>query len=183
MGDYSLMMMVPNRLAIEGEELAAHRFRGGSLALVSCFDYDSWSAQRARNIWQRFKSWCLSGGEPTPVVCIPPGTRLRIDGLPQILKHRFHLSSWEEAMFIHSLAEDGGRRDAIRFDNSATVPLELLPEGQKMKILRLHRAQAVESDQDRLHLVRGDEAVENTEAGTGRELRHRVDVFHDGVHC
>ena len=42
MCDYSLMM-IPNRFAIEGEELVAHCFQSGSLGLVSRFDYDSWS--------------------------------------------------------------------------------------------------------------------------------------------
>src|SRR6185437_136278 len=78
MCDYSLMM-IPNRLAIEGEELVAHRFQSGSLGLVSCFDYDRWLNQRPKSIWQRFKAWCSADNEPTPVVCIPPGARLRVD--------------------------------------------------------------------------------------------------------
>lgn len=153
MCDYSLMM-IPNRLAIEGEELVAHRFQSGSLGLVSCFDYESWLNQRSRTIWQKFKAWCQSDGEPAPVVCIPPGARLRLDGLPEILKDHFDLSSWEEATFAQLSAEVNQHRDALCFDNGAIVSLELLPEGQKTKILRLCSQEDVESDPDRLRIAR-----------------------------
>ncbi len=153
MCDYSLMM-VPNRLAIEGEDLVAHRFQSGSLGLVSCFDYDSWSSQRSKTIWQRFKAWCSLDREPTPVVCIPPGARLRLDGLPEMLKDLFNLSSWEEATFTQLSAEANQHRDALRFDNSAIAPLELLPEGQKVKVLRLCSQEDVEPDLDPLRVAR-----------------------------
>jgi hypothetical protein len=153
MCDYSLMM-VPNRLAIEGEELVAHRFQSGSLGLVSCFDYDSWSSQRPKSIWQKFKAWCQSDGEPTPVVCIPPGARLRLEGLPEVLKEQFNLASSEEATFTELSAEVNRHRDALCFDNSAIALLELLPEGQRMKVLRLSSEEDVKPNLDRFRVVR-----------------------------
>jgi len=153
MCDYSLMM-IPNRFAIEGEELVAHCFQSGSLGLVSRFDYDSWSNQRSRSIWQKFKAWCQSDGEPTPVVCIPPGARLRLDGLPELFKDQFNLSSWEEATFNQLSVEANQHRDALCFDNSAIAPLELLPEAQKVKVLRLCSQEDVEADLDRLRVAR-----------------------------
>ncbi|MFZ0590460.1 MAG: hypothetical protein WAM39_08265 [Bryobacteraceae bacterium] len=153
MCDYSLMV-VPNRLAIEGEELVAHRFQSGSLGLVSCFDYDSWSSQRSKSIWQKFKAWCSSDSEPTPVVCIPPGARLRFNGLPEILKEPFNLASSEEATFTELSAEVNRHRDALCFDNGATLLLELLPEGQRVKVLRLSLQEDVEPDLDRIQVVR-----------------------------
>lgn len=152
MCDYSLMM-IPNRLTIEGEELVAHRFQSGSLGLVSCFDYESWLNQRSRSIWQKFKAWCQSDGEPTPVVCIPPGACLRLDGLPECLKDQFHLSSWEEAIFTQLSAETNQHRDALCFYNRAIVLLELLPEGQKVKVLRLSSQEEIELDLDRFQAM------------------------------
>jgi hypothetical protein len=153
MCDYSLTM-VPNRLAIEGEELVAHRFQGGSLGLVSCFDYESWLNQRSRNIWQKFKAWYQSDGEPTPVVYIPPGARLRLDGLPDIFRDQFDLSSWEEATFAQLSAEANQHRDALCFDNNAILSLESLPEGQRMKVLRLCSQEDLEPDLDRFRVAR-----------------------------
>jgi hypothetical protein len=75
MCDYSLMM-VPNRLAIEGEELVAHRFQNGSTGMVSCFDFDRWATRRSKSFWQRLKEGFSPDREPMPVVCIPPGARL-----------------------------------------------------------------------------------------------------------
>lgn len=63
MCDYSLMV-VRNRLAIEGEELVAHGFQSGTTGLVSCSDFKIWQAERrSKSIWQRLmnmrwaKSW------------------------------------------------------------------------------------------------------------------------------
>ena len=149
MCDYSLMM-VPNRLAVEGEELVTHRFQSGSLGLVSCFDYASWLNQRSKSIWQRFKACCSADNEPTPVVCIPPGARLRLEGLPEILKEQFHFGSSEDATFTEISAEANGYRDAFCFDNGATVSFALLTEGQNVKVLRLSSEEDVAPDLDRL---------------------------------
>lgn len=153
MCDYSLMM-IPNRLAIEGEDLVAHRFQSGSLGLVSCFDYDSWLNQRSKSMWQRFKTWCSADNEPTPVVCIPPGARLRADGLPDILKEQFHLGSFEDATFTEISADANGYRDALCFDNGAIVSLALLAEGQRIRVLQLSSREDVEPGLDRLHFAR-----------------------------
>lgn len=73
MCDYSLMM-VPNRLAIEGEELVAHRFQSGTTGFVSSSDFSIWKAERhAKSIWQRLRACFASTAEPTLLVCIPPG--------------------------------------------------------------------------------------------------------------
>ena len=57
MCDYSLMM-VPNRLAIEGEELVAHRFQSGTTGFVSHSDFVIWHAERhSKSIWQRLRTY------------------------------------------------------------------------------------------------------------------------------
>ena len=56
MCDYSLAG-VPNRLAVEGEQLVVHRFSTGSVGLASP---------------------CSSLSSKETAVCIPPGARLRL---------------------------------------------------------------------------------------------------------
>lgn len=137
MCDYSLMM-IPNRLAIEGEELVAYRFQSGSIGLVSCSDFNTWQAQRrAKGFWQRLRTCFSAATEPTPVVCIPPGARLRLERLAEFLKGEFHLRSSEDVTFTQLSAEANRNRDALCFDNGAVVPLGSLTEGQKVKILGL----------------------------------------------
>ena len=149
MCDYSVMM-VPNRLAIEGEELVTHRFQSGSIGPVSCFDYDTWSNKRATSIWQKLKAFCSFGSEPTPVVCIPPGARVRLEGSPKTFKEQFTLGSSEEATFVQLSVEINQHRDALCFDNSAIVLLQLLPEGQRVRVLRLSSHEDFQSQLDEL---------------------------------
>src|SRR6266571_868147 len=82
MCDYYLAA-VPNRLAVEGEQLVVHRFSTGSLGLASpC-------------------SSLLS--KETPAVCIPPGARLRLRDIPQALQ--LGLNATEEVTFVQLSAE------------------------------------------------------------------------------
>ena len=79
MCDYSLAG-VPNRLAVEGEQLVVHPFPTGSVGLASrC-------------------SPLLSKG--TLAVCIPPGARLRLRDIPEALQLRFGLNATEEVTFV-----------------------------------------------------------------------------------
>ena len=143
-------MIVPNRLAIEGEELVTHRFQSGSIGLVSCFDYDTWSNKRATSIWQKLKGWCSFGSEPAPVVCIPPGARLRLARSPKTSKEHFALGSSEDATFVQLSVEINHHRDALCFNNSAIVLLQLLPEGQRIRVLRLSSREDFQSELDAL---------------------------------
>lgn len=137
MCDYSLMM-VPNRLAIEGEELVAHRFQSGTTGFVSCSDFDIWRAElRSKNIWWRLKACLSSAAEPTPVVCIPPGARLLVDKSSDFLNGRLHPGLSELATFTQLSAEANQHRDALCFDDGPVVRLAMLAEGQKVKVLRL----------------------------------------------
>jgi hypothetical protein len=66
MCDYSLVS-VPNRLAVEGEQLVAYRFSTGAMGLTSG-DASLW------RLW--FKQ--------TPAVCVPPGARLLLRDIPAL---------------------------------------------------------------------------------------------------
>lgn len=136
MCDYSLMM-IHNRLAVEGEQLVAHRFKSGSVGLVSMLDFTKWRERPCGGIWQRVKECFSSRHEPSMVVCIPPGARLRVQEIPQPLRDRFNLGSTEDATFTQVSADVNWHRDALLFSNKATVLLQALAEGQTVKVLGL----------------------------------------------
>jgi len=136
MCDYSLMM-APNRLAVEGEELVAHRFKCGSTGIVAARDFDSWTRRAPRT----FRQWCRDGfapvPEPTPVVCLPPGARLQLIGVPEALKAEVSTDLTEEVVFTQISADANMHRDALFFANGFTVLLQRLPEGQRLRVLSL----------------------------------------------
>jgi hypothetical protein len=116
MCDYSLAG-VPNRLAVEGEQLVVHPFPTGSVGLASpC-------------------SQLLS--KETPAVCIPPGARLRLRDIPQALQLRFGLNATEEVTFVQLSAEAYQYRDAVRFQNGREILLQRLGCGQQVEVLSL----------------------------------------------
>src|ERR1041385_1789277 len=137
MCDYSLMM-VPNRVAVEGEELVAHKFQSGTTGFVSGPDFSIWNAERrSKSIWQRLTACFASTAEPAPVVCIPPGARLRVEAAPESLDGISHSGSSELATFTQLSVEANQHRDALCFDDGAIVRLATLAEGQRVKVLRL----------------------------------------------
>ena len=114
MCDYSLAR-IPNRLAVEGEQLVVHRFSTGSLGLATpC-------------------SQPLSNG--TPAVCIPPGARLRLQDIPEALQLRLGLNATEEVTFVQLSAEAYQYRDAVRFQNGREILLQKLDCGQQVEVL------------------------------------------------
>ena len=82
MCDYSLMEF-PNRLAVEGEVLVAHRFRSGSLGLASPADCSRKPSQK-KPLWRALKDFFLlpEAQRVVPAVCIPPGAHLILHDLP-----------------------------------------------------------------------------------------------------
>jgi hypothetical protein len=139
MCDYSLMML-PNRLAVEGEQLVAHRFKSGSIGLVSCAGFTSWRAQRP-GFWQRFKNCFLGQNEPGPVVCIPPGARLFLEDIGKNLREKYGFAPCETATFAQRSAESWQYRDLLVFPNGTEILLQLLGEGQKVSVLGLSSAE------------------------------------------
>ena len=118
MCDYSLTG-IPNRLAVEGEELVVHRFRTGSLGLASpCPSVSRW--------------W--SG---TPAVCVPPGARLMLLDVPKRLRHDLAVGPIEDVTFVQLSATPYQFRDAFRFQNGRAVRLQELSEGMPVQVLKL----------------------------------------------
>jgi hypothetical protein len=137
MCDYSLMML-PNRLAVCGEELIAHKFRSGSLGFVGLRDYDAWlQERRPKGFWERLKYWLVDEPEPSPIVCMPPGSRVRMFAVDVALQQKYALRWSEDAVINQLLEQEGRHRDVFCFDNGAVVSLQALSEEQMVKILWL----------------------------------------------
>ncbi|HZP32215.1 MAG TPA: hypothetical protein VFB23_02540 [Candidatus Acidoferrales bacterium] len=134
MCDYSLMG-VPNRLANEGEDLVVHRFRTGSIGLIS--DHDL-AEVKAAGVWATLKGLFHSSG-PTQAtaVCIAPGARLLLRDIPEELQRSIKIGGSEEVVFTQLTAEVNTYRDAVRFGNGAELLLQRLREGQRVKVLRM----------------------------------------------
>jgi hypothetical protein len=130
-------MMAPNRLAVEGEELVAHKFKCGSTGIVAARDFNNWARREPRT----FRQWCREGfapvPEPSPVVCLPPGARLQLLGVPISLKIEVSSELSEEVVFTQISADANMHRDALFFSNGFTVLLQRLPEGQRLRVLSL----------------------------------------------
>ena len=147
MCDYSLMA-VPNRLAVEGEELVAHRFPTGSMGLASPADLrrmaDPHPVQR-RGWLETVKNFFNPPqNEPVAAVCIPPGARLELSDIPARLQSELNVSPLEEVAFTQISAAVNSYRDAVRFKNGRVLRLQELREGQRVRVLDLSCADAYE---------------------------------------
>ena len=148
MCDYSLMA-VPNRLAQEGEELVTHRFPTGSLGLASINDLKRATChpRAKKTLWSALKDFFdPPQTDPVCAVCIPPGARLRFEGLPDRLRHEFSVGPVEEVTFTQLTAAVNSYRDAIRFSNGRQLRLQELREGLRLKVLDLSLAEELNLD-------------------------------------
>lgn len=175
--DYSLikpgnsLIKLGNRLAVEGEELVAHRFHGGAIGMVSRADFERWQCsvtctvasgaspagapkafqQPIQRLWQRIKRLCadfliyygfIDSGEPSsedepgPIVGIPSEALVRVLGISSAWQEQYQLGSCEDALFIELSPLSDPPRHALCFGNGAMIPLDLVREGQKVKVLR-----------------------------------------------
>ena len=93
----------PNRLAAEGETLVATRFSGGSMGFASPEELRSRSA------------WDIQEGKLT-AVCVPPGARLLLDGIPQQMQQELGVTETEIVTFTQLGYEafTAPRRGALR---------------------------------------------------------------------
>jgi hypothetical protein len=128
MCDYSLCGL-PNRLAIEGEELVTHRFRTGSIGLASAPELLA-EAQLAN----------IRGPDPTRTVsaiCIAPGTRLLIRRSPPAFVAESGAHSEEEVVFGQLHADVNRYRDAVQFRDGRKLLLQEIPVGTHMEVLSI----------------------------------------------
>jgi len=142
MCDYSLAG-IPNRLAVEGEELLVHRFPTHSIGLASRADLlpPTIRTPGEQNIWQRIRNFFAPAiDQPNAVaVCIPPGARLQLRNIPSDLQRRLNIGEEESVTFMQTSAETT-YRDAVCFSNGRQVLLQRLTEGIPAKVVSLSSA-------------------------------------------
>lgn len=136
MCDYSLMGM-PNRLAHEGEDLVVHTFPTGSRGLAPDASAAN-AAPRPSNAFLSFLEKLRGKTEEKEIaVCIPPGAQLLLRDIPEDLRNAFGLDVAEDVTFTQLTANPGEYRDAVRFKNGRELLLQLLQEGQRVRVLKL----------------------------------------------
>lgn len=133
MCDYSLMNL-PNRLAVEGEQLVVHRFPSGSKGLASPADLAP-KVDARRSLWRAIKELLNPETCSTPAVCIPPSTRLELHDIGEHMRRAYGLQPEEPCVFEQLSAEANTYRDALRFQNGCRVRLQDVPEGQRVTVL------------------------------------------------
>jgi hypothetical protein len=142
MCDYSLGGL-PNRLAMDGEELIVHRFPTHSIGLASAADLQIMKIREARlrdqNLWQRISGLFVQGSDcrRVPAVCVPPGARLMLKGIPLDLRCRWSVGVDESVLFTQTSAEVNTYRDALRFPTGRQVLLQELREGMRVTVVSL----------------------------------------------
>ena len=141
MCDYSLCGL-PNRLAVEGEELVVHKFPTGSMGLASQAELATQtqrSSKPPQTFWEQVKA--VFDFPPSPVaataVCIPPGAQLILKGIPRDLQHRWKIGEEECVFFVQTNALPHHYRDAVRLCNGTEVLLQSLREGIVVQVLSL----------------------------------------------
>ena len=147
MCDYSLQGL-PNRLAAEGEELVAHRFRTTTIGFTSPQELqaiaEAQATQKRSGFWTAIKSLFSVEMKPSATaVCIPPGARLWLQDMPVRLQREFDVGPNEEVTFTQLTAQPYAYRDAVRFSNGREILLQKLEPGQRAVVLRLALAEEV----------------------------------------
>jgi hypothetical protein len=149
MCDYSLMG-VPNRLATEGEELVTYKFSTGSIGLAPRAEVQKVidvQAVKGRKFWSYFHEiFSAPARNCITAVCIPPGARLLMKDVPEVLQRRLSVGSTEEVTFTQISAASNAYRDAIRFRDGRELLLQELPAGQRFRVLDLSSAEPREPE-------------------------------------
>ena len=111
-------MGVPNRMAVEGEQLVVHRFRTGSLGLAAP-DSTNPPTRRPNSFWVRLKLFFTpTQRDSVRTVCMPPGAQLVVEDIPEYLHLAIGVGEIELATFTRIKAP-GAYRDAVRFKKRA----------------------------------------------------------------
>jgi hypothetical protein len=147
MCDYSLQG-VPNRLAVEGEELVTYRFPTWSVGMATPTDIAAANRPKPqvecrRSWWSALRHWLDPHMEldQVPAVCIPPGAHLFMNHIPEVLRRKFALQAVEDVTFVQLSADAYRYRDGIQFRNGKQVLLQELTEGVRFKVLSLASSQ------------------------------------------
>lgn len=156
MCDYSLAGL-PNRLAVEGEDLVVNQFRTGSKGLASLPDIQAARTleEAPKSLWQWIKT-ALEDSRPcgkVAAVCVPPGARLLLKNIPADLQRRWNIGDEEKAVFVQLSAAENTYRDAVQFGRGTQVRLQELRDGMLVQVISLEGADADKVLNNRLQLA------------------------------
>ena len=132
MCDYSLHG-IPNRLAVEGDELVVHRFRTGTIGLAAVSDLKEHNAPAT--FWEKVTAIFETPPEcKTRCVCVPPGAQLMLRGVPRHLQREWSVEEEAPVTFTQVTAAPLAHRDAIRLANGREILLQHLKEGLAVRV-------------------------------------------------
>jgi hypothetical protein len=141
MCDYSLAGL-SNRLAVTGERLTVRRFPSGCLGMSS-----------PRRRWYEFLFPSFA-----QAVCVPPGARLLLHGIPTPLQEQLEVSPIEEVTFVQRTADAFTHRDGVRFSNGREILLQQLECGQQVTVVKLDWEDEVLPDSSDWPVASGNQA-------------------------
>jgi hypothetical protein len=148
MCDYSLHS-IKNRPATAGDELFVNLFHSGSKGLASVADFKAIQTVKpsperagifARLIHRVREANRVAFGEECyfmTAVCLQPGARLRLSGIPKPMREEFGLGEVEEVMFTQLPVEECSYHDAFLFGNGEELLIQHFPEGLRVQVLAL----------------------------------------------
>jgi hypothetical protein len=136
MCDYSLHG-VPNRLAVQGDQLITIRFSTGSVGLAEANSVTEGGREKPqRGLWAALRDYyCASPENVIHAVCVPPGARLRLENVPRRFQQTLGISASEDVTFTQLSAEAFQYRDAVRFRNGSEMLLQRLGEGLRVRVI------------------------------------------------
>ncbi|HEY7211022.1 MAG TPA: hypothetical protein VH477_12170 [Bryobacteraceae bacterium] len=160
---------IRNRLAVKGEELVLYRFESGALGFVSTLDLQSAESAglaEPQTFWSRLKEIVFGRrAAHIPAVCVPPGARLLLDGVPPNIQTSLRVAPSEVVVFADISDRSYFYREALLLPDATRVLLQDLPAGVHALVLTL----SSEPVQEPVH-----ERVQAAWAPAGRNRRARL---------
>lgn len=126
MCDYSLAAF-NSRLGKEGEQLVTYRFPTGCYGLVPVADLENAKLSGApKGIMDAIRQSVTGySSEWRPcAICIPPGAKLTLSGIPEDIQHQYGVNESEEVTFDQLNASANTYRDAFRFRTGDAVLIQ-----------------------------------------------------------
>lgn len=131
-------MNVPNRLARNGEDLTTCRFPTGSIGLAP-----KPGNKPKRGFLEGVMSFFSGPKRKSELcaVCIAPGAKLRLTGIPADIQRGFLVGAEEDVVFDQRGTNAYSYRDGVRFSNGKFALLQQFREGVAATVLSLEGAE------------------------------------------
>jgi hypothetical protein len=141
---------LPSRLAVQGEELVAHRFCTGAVGLASPAELRRCigsASDRKRHWWSLISAETLPQvASEAPAVCVPPGAQLQLLDIGVTIQSELGVGPIETVTFTQTDAASGTYHDTVHFTNGRWILLQVLKEGQRVRVLSLVSGDATNPD-------------------------------------